>query len=111
MKPMRSTSPTTTAETATAQTEDETGFPGASEQHPCAIALKATANRRRMRPTPGQPSGKLEKSFCSLCLLGGKNALPLRLALLLGNWTPRAGVFFSPLTNRHPGVIAEVRAV
>ena len=39
---------------------------------PWIIAPELTPNRRRMSPTPGQPSGKLENSLCSLCLLGRK---------------------------------------
>jgi hypothetical protein len=36
-------------------------------------ALTATISRRKIRPTPGHPSGKLEKSLCSGCLLGAQN--------------------------------------
>jgi hypothetical protein len=39
---------------------------------PWMIAPAQTPSRRRMSPTPGQPSGKLENSLCSLCLLGRK---------------------------------------
>ena len=37
---------------------------------PLSIALTATVRRIRTRPTPGHPSGKVEKSFCSRSLLG-----------------------------------------
>ena len=35
----------------------------------CWISLKLTNARRRNRPTPGQPLGKAENSFCRTTLL------------------------------------------
>ena len=42
---------------------------------------------------PGHPSGKVEKSFCSLYLLGYENVPALRLSLMSRDWTPRSSVF------------------
>ena len=45
---------------------------------PRTIALSAAVARMRTRPTPGHPSGKVEKSFCSQCLLGHASAPDLK---------------------------------
>jgi hypothetical protein len=47
-----------------------------------------------MRPMPGQPSGKLEKSLCSgIASSLHKNVPARRLASLAANWIPRSGGF------------------
>jgi hypothetical protein len=84
-KPIRTMSPTTTASSAVPQTRNALSLIAVRPNNPWPIALKATASRSRMRPIPGHPSGKLENSFCSLCLLGGKNALPMRLVSMIRN--------------------------
>jgi hypothetical protein len=69
-KPIKSARPTTIANNAMIQVVNAAPLDVARAKEPWTIALKATASRRRIRPTPGQPSGKVEKNFCSRCLLG-----------------------------------------
>jgi hypothetical protein len=59
---------------------------------PWTIALELMANRRRRSPTPGQPSGKVENIFCSICLLGGKRAA-FESSLGLLRWDPSIECF------------------
>jgi hypothetical protein len=51
-----------------------------------SAAPMATVHRSRKRPTPGHPSGKLEKSFCSLGLL--RNDTPGKEEISAGHELP-----------------------
>jgi uncharacterized protein YukJ len=75
-------------------------------------ALTATVSRRKMRPIPGEPSGKLEKSLCSRYLLRHKDAPEKRLASFAANWTPRTSAFSVPPGNsRALGGVGKARDV
>jgi len=71
--PTKIADPTAIASAPTAKTLIERLLGPSSASIPQMIALTATVSRRKMRPMPGQRSGKLEKSLCSGCLLGAQN--------------------------------------
>src|SRR5580692_10673571 len=61
---------------------------------PLLIVLSAIASRKKRRPVPGHPSGKLEKSLCSRCLLRAQRRPRKRLASFAADWTPRSSAFW-----------------
>jgi hypothetical protein len=64
-KPMKIAAPTAIASDPTTQTLIAWLVDPTSAPTPLLMVLSAIASRKKTRPVPGQPSGKLEKSLCS----------------------------------------------